>query len=645
MEENKYYYCHVVGTTDVGCVRKANEDSMGSGETINGLVSVVCDGMGGHVGGATASRLAVDTILDFLNQMYFEDPREAIGKAIDTANMAVLHKVQIQPELRGMGTTCVMILVRDGQVYYGHVGDSRIYLVRKHIIKQLTKDQSYVQMLVDMGQITPEEAEHHERKNEITNAIGVEGMQHATVCDTPINPEAGDCFLLCSDGLSGMVSNHEIEKIVSNQVRMRAQERTDALIEKAKQHGGLDNVTAQIVEFSVTPNLKCKTTNKKKLAMYGGIGLAVIAIAVLLLVLKPWKQTMKAYQAKVDFVADTIFSTIKFEEGKTTVKFGKNDSIVIEEKCDAESFSLKTEGISNSKKDNVIALVFGKDFVDKVEFSLTVKKNLLSKEVHQFSVEVNNKDSNEGAGDEVKNTVMKENTETHKAKVDFKEGGEFATIKFEERETTVKFGKNDPIVIEKCDAESFSLETEGISKDSQEDNVITLKFGEQCVDTVKFSLTVKMNLLSKEIHRFVVAVEKEKVVKGKDKDENKNKTIERHVQDSIEFKPNGIACIIQFVENDGTYKQINFFKEDKSPLDKFPISDEKFKVDGKGKDIEAVDGCKVEYVEDNQGGKYEVRFCEEQPENNIIVFKANDCSGNKYEFSVPVKKKPESGDV
>ena len=129
MEENKYNYCHVAGTTDVGCVRKANEDSMGSRETKNGLVVVVCDGMGGHVGGAMASSIAVETILDFLDAEYNSDPQEAIGQAIDAANVAVLARADAQPELRGMGSTCVLLLVRDGKVYIGSVGDSRIYLV------------------------------------------------------------------------------------------------------------------------------------------------------------------------------------------------------------------------------------------------------------------------------------------------------------------------------------------------------------------------------------------------------------------------------------------------------------------------------------------------------------------------------------
>ena len=170
-EENIYNYCHIAGRTDIGCKRQANEDSMGNFETINGLAAVVCDGMGGHVGGATASRLAVEAIHGFLDGQYYEDPREAIGEANDAANKAILHQAMIQPELQGMGSTCVLLLVRDSKVYIGHVGDSRVYLIRNRCIKQLTKDHSYVQMLVDMGQLTNEQAEHHPRKNEITNAL------------------------------------------------------------------------------------------------------------------------------------------------------------------------------------------------------------------------------------------------------------------------------------------------------------------------------------------------------------------------------------------------------------------------------------------------------------------------------------------
>lgn len=256
--ENRYEdfgkYCYVVGETNVGCKRSANEDSLGSAETQNGLIATVCDGMGGHVGGATASQIAVKTIISVFKERYFEDPREGIKEAIIAANDAILTYAASHPELQGMGSTCVLLVVRKGRVFIGHVGDSRIYLIRSHKIKQLTKDHSFVQMLVDSGQITKEQAEHHPRKNEITNALGIPEMQMPTVLEDAINPDAGDCFLLCSDGLSGMVPDSEIERIVSKQKDMRAQERACSLIEKARENGGLDNITVQLVEFSVTPN-------------------------------------------------------------------------------------------------------------------------------------------------------------------------------------------------------------------------------------------------------------------------------------------------------------------------------------------------------------------------------------------------------
>lgn len=258
MKENDYSYCQVIGITDRGLKRAANEDWLGDKQTCNGWVAVVCDGMGGHVGGATASHIAVDAILDYLSNEYFDDPRIAIGKAIDYANAAIRNKVAQSPELEGMGSTCVLLIVRDGKVYLGHVGDSRIYLIRDHRIHQLTKDHSYVQMLVDMGEITSDQAEHHPRKNEITNALGIPQMQPATVMQNPIDPQAGDCFLLCSDGLSGMVENKTIEHIISQQKQLSAQERATKLIEKAKEGGGLDNITVQLVEFGATPTITAK---------------------------------------------------------------------------------------------------------------------------------------------------------------------------------------------------------------------------------------------------------------------------------------------------------------------------------------------------------------------------------------------------
>lgn len=276
-----YSYCNVVGKTDVGCKRRVNEDWLDNFECRNGLVAVVCDGMGGHVGGEIASHLAVETIRNFLENNYFDDPREAIVEACNEANEAIIRRTHEQPELTGMGATCVMLIVRDGKVYYGSVGDSRIYLVRSKRITQLTVDQSYVQMLVDMGEITREQAEHHPRKNEITNALGLDSMKPATVAQTPVNPEAGDCFILCSDGLSGMVADDVILKVAGNQQKMSQKERVDSLIALARKNGGLDNITCQIVEFSVTPSeIETKAVEKKKIGMYAAIAAAVVAVVV-----------------------------------------------------------------------------------------------------------------------------------------------------------------------------------------------------------------------------------------------------------------------------------------------------------------------------------------------------------------------------
>ncbi len=277
-KENFDKYCQIVGATDVGCTRSANEDFLGSGDTVNGRVAVVCDGMGGHVGGATASHIAVETILAFLNQNYYENPREAISDAIISANQAILNHTQEHPELTGMGSTCVLLIIRNGEVFIGHVGDSRIYLVRRKTIVQLTKDHSFVQTLVDQGLLTKEEAEKHPRKNEITNALGIPNMAAPTVRQEAIRPEAGDVFVLCSDGLSGMVDDAHIAKVVSRVGEMHAQQRADYLIELARQAGGLDNITCELVEFSIAPKRTSLQGKNKKLLLIASVVIGVLVL-------------------------------------------------------------------------------------------------------------------------------------------------------------------------------------------------------------------------------------------------------------------------------------------------------------------------------------------------------------------------------
>ena len=354
----------------MGCRRKANEDWYAHFTCANGLVAVVCDGMGGHVGGAVASHLAVDTIKSFLEQNYFDDPFRAIIEACDAANAAILRRTREQPELTGMGSTCVMLIVRNGKVYTGCVGDSRIYLVRSNQITQLTEDQSYVQMLVNAGEISKEQAEHHPRKNEILNALGLPTMQQATVREEAINPEAGDVFLLCSDGLSGMVSDEEIKKVAGNLTGMSQQARVDTLIQKARQHGGLDNITCVMVEFAVTPStggrVMTRVMDKRvKYGLLGVVGILCVLLCIYGIIKIFGGETQK--QDSTEHVQNAIAGkktvavtdTILWEKGKKCVevelhgslgaririygKQGKN-SVDVRYEISADSVSIEPKG-------------------------------------------------------------------------------------------------------------------------------------------------------------------------------------------------------------------------------------------------------------------------------------------------------------
>ncbi len=161
----------IANYTDTGKVRSVNEDSMTTFDSPNGRVVVVCDGMGGQNAGDVASQLAVTVIQDILTDNTFSSPEEAITKSIIAANQAILVRSSQDEALTGMGSTCVMIIIVDNKVYYGSVGDSRIYYVANGMIRQITKDQSYVQTLVDAGELTQEGAEAHKGKNQITNAL------------------------------------------------------------------------------------------------------------------------------------------------------------------------------------------------------------------------------------------------------------------------------------------------------------------------------------------------------------------------------------------------------------------------------------------------------------------------------------------
>lgn len=266
-------------STHVGQIRKANEDYFGNFNTPNGHVFVVCDGMGGHVGGAKASRIAVESIKGFLETNSFKDPREAIHKSIVHANSSILDYGELHSEFQGMGSTCVMALISEKGVFIGHVGDSRIYLLSGSEMNRLTKDHSYVQGLVDLGEITEEQAEQHPRKNEISNALGLKNMKPPTVYPKAIPLERNDILLLCTDGLTGMVNDQKILKVLSSGESI--QEKSDKLVEIANRAGGTDNITVQLISFPDAPpkvdEKKAGEKNGFPLLLYIIVGILLIA--------------------------------------------------------------------------------------------------------------------------------------------------------------------------------------------------------------------------------------------------------------------------------------------------------------------------------------------------------------------------------
>lgn len=235
--------------SDVGQVRQANEDSCGDRMTANGYVFVVCDGMGGHVGGAAASSIAVDSILNF-----FENPVQniyvGINDAFQLANTNILNAARQDPSLKGMGTTGTILIINEEACFIGHVGDSRIYLKSDGRLNRLTKDHSFVQTLVDQGIISDDDAEEHPKKNQILEALGIKAQVNPTICDVPIQPKAGDCFLLCSDGLNGMIKDSVIEELIDSDSPERSGRE---LIDAANRAGGKDNITATLVTITESP--------------------------------------------------------------------------------------------------------------------------------------------------------------------------------------------------------------------------------------------------------------------------------------------------------------------------------------------------------------------------------------------------------
>ena len=242
----------LAGKTDVGRVRQENQDDYRAGELPGGAVwALVCDGMGGAKGGREASQGACNVIENFFQEQYAQcgagQEEPFLKKALLYANRFVFQKAAHEEALAGMGTTAVCALVRSGNVYLCHAGDSRAYLIRDGKLTQLTHDHSYVQELVDCGTITEEEAEHHPQKNIITKALGVDYRLEPEFTAAKLKRE--DRLLLCTDGLTNMVPVEEMEELLGQGTFY---DLPDRLIEAANAHGGSDNITALLLAVEPT---------------------------------------------------------------------------------------------------------------------------------------------------------------------------------------------------------------------------------------------------------------------------------------------------------------------------------------------------------------------------------------------------------
>lgn len=237
----------VAARSDVGMIRSGNEDAFFAHATRERGVFIVADGMGGHAAGEVASEMAVQIIsreLQELAEVYGEAARLKVAEALRIANRAIYDRTIQESDKQGMGTTASVLVVAGARYLIGQVGDSRVYLLRDGALRQLTKDHSYVQEQVDAGFLTPEQARYHPYSNVITRCVGASDVVEPDTYSGEL--KAGDVFLVASDGLTGMVDDRRLQQLLLS--RASAGRVVDALIAEANYRGGLDNITAIVVQ-------------------------------------------------------------------------------------------------------------------------------------------------------------------------------------------------------------------------------------------------------------------------------------------------------------------------------------------------------------------------------------------------------------
>jgi serine/threonine protein phosphatase PrpC len=238
--------------TDLGCQRSNNEDRYSYWEAASdaefqrqGRLAIVADGMGGYEGGQEASRIAVEAVEQFYSRAIEGDPQSILNGALRRAHQLIQDYAVAHRELHGMGTTCTAAALIEKNLYFSHIGDSRLYLVRDASISRLTHDHSYVGRLVESGVISVEEAEIHPQRHILTAALG-SGVEIAPdFPESPIELKQNDVLILCSDGLWSLVNENELQ----DAAQMGLAEACRELIGIARKRGGPDNITVQMIRI------------------------------------------------------------------------------------------------------------------------------------------------------------------------------------------------------------------------------------------------------------------------------------------------------------------------------------------------------------------------------------------------------------
>ncbi len=232
--------------TDVGRKRESNQDYVFTSDIpIAALpcLYIIADGMGGHLAGEFASKFSVDTVVNFISESQQSDPEDLFDGALHFANDEVIRLSEENEAYRGMGTTIIAVTIIDEKLYISNVGDSRLYLVGDHM-RQITNDHSLVGEMVRSGSITEEDARKHPNRNVITRAIGAE--KTLLVDHEELQILEDDLILMCTDGLTSMLSDEELERILCRAGAI--EDKVTALVEAANEAGGRDNISVILID-------------------------------------------------------------------------------------------------------------------------------------------------------------------------------------------------------------------------------------------------------------------------------------------------------------------------------------------------------------------------------------------------------------